>query len=363
MPSGFSVFVFDSLWSPECHTENSFLVAFATIRHIMEQLPTPHNNFFHFMLAHLPSARSLIETLLSPAAVAALDLPTLRLETASFIDADLREKYSDLLFSVQLASSSVEAEATQSEALVYLLFEHKSQSDPLTVLQILSYMIRIWEKRIREGASICPIVPLIVYHGESGWTAAQNMSELVPTPTGLAEYQISFAPLLLDLHQVPDADIPGEPVLRSTLELLKYSRSRQLVDRLRDILLRIVQSLPDHLWPDWINVIEAYVVAVNKNLDSQQYKQTLSSILPTLYEPGSLADRLLTQGREEGLEKGREEGREEGLERGMLAGKIQLLQDLLGEPVSSKDELLAIGIDALATQLAVLQQRLRDRSE
>ncbi len=325
----------------------------------MEQLPTPHNNFFHFMLSHLPSARSLIETLLSPDAVAALDLATLRLETTSFIDPDLREKYSDILFSVQLANSSIKEGATQGEAFVYILFEHKSQSDPLTVLQVLSYMVRIWEKRVRDGADLCPIVPLVVYHGESGWAAARSMSELIAVPAGLADHQISFAPLLLDLHQLPDEDLPGNPVLRSTLALLKYSRSKQLIDRLRDILLRIVQSLPENLRTDWINVIEAYVVAVNKNLDSQQYKQTLSSILPTLYEPGSLADRLLTQGREEGLEQGLEKGREEG----KLAGKIQVLQELLDEPVTPDSELQRTSVEKLTIQLAELQQRLRDRSE
>ncbi len=125
--------------------------------------------------------------------------------------------------------------------------------------------------------------------------------------------------------------------------------------------------MPENLRPDWINVIEAYVVAVNKNLDSQQYKQTLSSILPTLYEPGSLADRLLIQGRQEGLEKGREEGlekgREEGREEGKWAGKIQVLQELLEEPVTPDSELRGVSVENLTSQLAELQQRLRDRSE
>lgn len=315
----------------------------------MEQLPTPHNNFFHYMLSHLPSARSFIETQLSPSALAEMEMATLRLETTSFIDADLREKYSDLLFSVQLAKSRSWPDGNASEALVYLLFEHKSQSDPLTVLQVLSYMIRIWERRVRDGLPLCPIVPLIVYHGETDWAAARSLAELIPAPAALAEYEVSFTPVLLDLHQLPDDKIAGEPVLRSTLELLKYSRSKQLVDRLKGILQSLVQTLPENLLPDWINVIGAYVMAVNKNLDSQQYKQTLSSILPTQYEPGSLADRLLTQGREEGQEQG------------MLAGKIQVLQDLLGEPVTSKSELLVSTVDALAMQLTALQQRLRDR--
>jgi hypothetical protein len=83
---------------------------------VMEQLPTPHNNFFQFALSHLPNARSLIETQLSPAALAELDLDTLQLETGSFIDADLREKFSDLLMSVRLAGSDAESEGKiQSE--------------------------------------------------------------------------------------------------------------------------------------------------------------------------------------------------------------------------------------------------------
>ena len=73
----------------------------------MESLPTPHNNFFHFALSHLPNARSLIQTQLDAKAVRALTLNTLRLETGSFIDTDLRERFSDLLFSVDSANPPI----------------------------------------------------------------------------------------------------------------------------------------------------------------------------------------------------------------------------------------------------------------
>ncbi len=65
----------------------------------------------------------------------------------------------------------------------------------------------------------------------------------------------------------------------------------------------------------------------------------------------------LSDARQEGLEQGREEGQEQG----MLAGKIQVLQSLLGEPVLSESDLLATSVTALAIKLAELQQRLRDR--
>ncbi len=323
--------------------------------HTMEQLPTPHNNFFHFALSHLPNARSLIETQLSAAALAELDLDTLQLEDGSFIDPDLREKFSDLLLSVGLAEKSPVENGDQ--ALVYFLFEHKSQSDPLTVLQLLSYIVRIWEKRQREGLPLCPIVPLVVYHGETGWTAARSLAELIPTSSGLAEYQIAFRLPLLDLSQLADEDIAGEPILRNTLRLLKYSRSKHLVEKLGEILRLIAGSLPEGRLPDWIQAIGIYVMTVNKNIDSEQYKQTLKSILPTQFEPGSLADRLLIQGREEG----REEGERLGIEKGEMIGKVRMLQELLGDSLTTTKQLATQCLDTLTTQLAELQQRLRDR--
>jgi predicted transposase YdaD len=321
----------------------------------MEQLPTPHNNFFQFALSHLPNARNLIQTQLSEAALAELDLESLQLEAGSFIDADLRERFSDLLLSARLAKC--ETQDSSERALIYFLFEHKSQSDPWTVFQLLSYIVRIWEKRLRDGLDLCPIIPLVVYHGEDAWAAAKSIQELIASPSGLGEYQVDFHFHLLDLSQLKDHEISGYPILQNTLRLLKYSRSRYLVGMLGEIMRLIARSLPENQWQEWGTAIGVYVMSVNKDIDEAEYKQTLKSIFPTQFEPGSLADRLLAKGREEG----RQEGRQEGLQEGKLTGKIQLVQDLLGDKVSSDEELNCFDQAALTDLLAELQQRLRDR--
>ncbi len=60
-------------------------------------------------------------------------------------------------------------------------------------------------------------------------------------------------------------------------------------------------------------------------------------------------------------EEGREEGERLGLEKGNLAGKIQLLQELLEDPATSDAELQAETPETLTSRLADLQQRLRNR--
>jgi len=49
------------------------------------------------------------------------------------------------------------------------------------------------------------------------------------------------------------------------------------------------------------------------------------------------------------------------MEKGMVAGKVQTLQELLGEPVLADDELLRRSVDELTTLVLQLQSRLRRR--
>ncbi len=325
----------------------------------MEQskLPSAHDKFFHFALSHLPVARGLIEMRLPLEVQLAIDLDTLGIESGSYIDADLREKHSDLPLSARLAESVEPVEAdvqirrNRNEVLVYVLFEHKSESDPLTVLQLLSYIVRIWERRVRDGLPLCTIIPIVVYHGASRWSAAQRLEDLVLVPESMKDFQVRFGFQLLDLSQLPDDQIIGDPLLQSTLCLLKYSRSTRLASELRHILELVAASTEATLQAFWIRAIGVYVMAVNKNIDSKEMEYIVSDVFPTLIEPGSLAHRLLIQGREEGLEAG------------WLACKIQTLQELLGDRQSTNEELRALNVEQLKGIVAELQTRVRKRDQ
>ena len=61
------------------------------------------------------------------------------------------------------------------------------------------------------------------------------------------------------------------------------------------------------------------------------------------------------------LSGARQKGLEQGMEKGMLAGRIQTLQEQMGEPVSTEAALLASETTALIAQNTELQKQLRDR--
>lgn len=65
------------------------------------------------------------------------------------------------------------------------------------------------------------------------------------------------------------------------------------------------------------------------------------------------------EGKEQGLEEGREQGIEEGIQRGKLAGKIQFAQELLGQTVSTDQELTSQNSDILTALLDGLRKKLK----
>ncbi|MBL8810588.1 MAG: Rpn family recombination-promoting nuclease/putative transposase [Planctomycetaceae bacterium] len=69
----------------------------------------------------------------------------------------------------------------------------------------------------------------------------------------------------------------------------------------------------------------------------------------------------LEQGLEQGIEQGLEQGLEQGIKQGTVAGAIQALQQVLGDPVSSTQDLSHQSVSELQTQLAELQTRIRSR--
>ena len=66
---------------------------------------------------------------------------------------------------------------------------------------------------------------------------------------------------------------------------------------------------------------------------------------------------------QDGLEKGREEGRSEGLQDGVRAGRILLLQQILGLPESTLEQLAACDSAWLSDLEEKLQQQLRLRQQ
>lgn len=68
-----------------------------------------------------------------------IDLETISPQKDSYIEKELEETFSDLLFKTKIE---------EKEGYIYFLFEHKSYPSDKISIQLLKYIIKIWEQKI-----------------------------------------------------------------------------------------------------------------------------------------------------------------------------------------------------------------------
>jgi predicted transposase YdaD len=103
-----------------------------------------HDKLFKSALADPADAVMELRAVLPPALASQLDFSTLTPLPGTFVDEAMRGSQADLLFSVRRAND---------ELLLYVLMEHKSEVDRWTLLQLLRYMVRIWEQYVAQTSS------------------------------------------------------------------------------------------------------------------------------------------------------------------------------------------------------------------
>lgn len=96
----------------------------------MSDITNPHDAFFKQFMTRPEIAADFLTQHLLADVLALLDLATLDEQKESFVDPDLRQHFSDVLYQVQTKRGK--------PLYIYQLFEHKSYPDKGVALQVLS---------------------------------------------------------------------------------------------------------------------------------------------------------------------------------------------------------------------------------
>ncbi|MEM7151746.1 MAG: Rpn family recombination-promoting nuclease/putative transposase [Myxococcota bacterium] len=135
----------------------------------------PHDQFLKEILSKPEHAAGVLRIALTEDVGEWLDWSTLRLINGSYVDADLRASFSDLVFEIDARGGG--------EALVYCLWENQTTEDPMMPLRQLSYAcnaLRQYRERRDVMRDRLPfVIPLLLYTG-GRWTKARQLSELTP---------------------------------------------------------------------------------------------------------------------------------------------------------------------------------------
>ncbi|EMS80848.1 Rpn family recombination-promoting nuclease/putative transposase [Desulfotignum phosphitoxidans] len=251
-----------------------------------------------------------------------VDLNTLEISKDSFIEKDLAEYHSDILYKVKLTNGS--------QGFIYVLFEHKSYYDRFVHLQLLEYMVKIWRlyiKQHKKQPDFLPIViPLLVCHARKEWPEdTVRLASLLSGPVDdLTAYIPNFGFELYDLHRYSDDQIKGTIASRVILLLLKHIRDPDFRQKLPGIFALMQALMKKETGLQWLEVVIRYLASAleEDELTWKQIKEIAEQAISK--ETGgyvmTLEEKVRNEGKQEGLVEGEQKGKLEGLKEGIELG-------------------------------------------
>jgi len=270
----------------------------------MTDITNPHDRFFKEALSRQEVARDFVAHYLPGDISALLDLDSLMVRKDSFVDKELGEHFSDLLYSVDLKQRGL--------VYVYLLFEHKSFVERLISFHLLRYMLRIWEQWLKQekGKNLPAIIPIVLYHGREKWNVSLKFCDLFEAPETLKRFVPDFRYVLWDLSLYSDDKIKGAVTLKAMFLLLKHFFSEDLSERLPEILELLRDLLDRRSGLEYLETILRYVASGTDQIGKQEIDEALKMVLA---DKGggimpSLAEQWIQQGIDQGIDQGIKQG-------------------------------------------------------
>jgi predicted transposase/invertase (TIGR01784 family) len=277
------------------------------------------DRLFRRLFGDADAAADLARNALPQELLRRIDLDSAELIEGSFVDEQLRGHQTDLL--VRFRSSG------GREIYVYVLVEHKSSPDRWAPLQMLRYVVRVYQELLDKatGRSRLPeVVPLLLYHGSRRWRYALSLESHIE---GKREYGHipRFTPILYDLRNVRRERVSGAVHTAVGLLCLKYIQ-RRFTKKVVRLLLDELHRLPRDEWSR--RYTEAFYAAIVRVKEQEEIDLFIAHARAMRYRDSEEAvmtygEKLLKEGLEKGLEKGRLREKQEVLRR-QLSRKFQL---------------------------------------
>ncbi|HBR0800715.1 TPA: Rpn family recombination-promoting nuclease/putative transposase [Klebsiella quasipneumoniae] len=271
---------------------------------------TPHDAVFKRFLRHPETANDFLMLYLPEAIRQRCDFATLRLQSASFIDEDLRAWYSDVLWSVR---------TTCGAGYIYVVIEHQSSPDNHMAFRLMRYAIAAMQRHLDAGHKTLPlVVPMLFYHGAtSPYPFSLNwLDEFADPQLAKKLYGNQFP--LIDVTVMPDDEIVQHRRV-ALLELMqKHIRQRDL-SGITESLAAVVML--GYTSPRQLRMLFHYMLQYGNTAEPGVFLRRLARRLPQYEETlMSIAQKLKQEGRQEGRHEGRQEGRLEGRLEGLQEG-------------------------------------------
>ncbi|KTS73163.1 Rpn family recombination-promoting nuclease/putative transposase [Pantoea stewartii] len=303
--------------------------------------PTPHDATFRQFLSQPTIARDFMELHLPAALLALCDLNTLKLESGAFVEEDLRQYFSDVLYSMKTTS--------REDGYIHVLIEHQSSPDRHMAFRLMRYAIAAMQRHLDAGNKRLPLViPVLFYSGKrSPYPYSTRWLDEFAMPVLASELYGNAFPLV-DVTVIPDEDIIGHRSMAALTLLQKHIHQRELtelIDKLAPVLLA------GYLSSSQVISLVHYLLQAGETADADIFVRTLAQRVPQ-HEDAlmTIAQQLEQKGIEKGIQLGEQRGLEKGRSEGERAAALKIARTMLQNGLHPRvvAEMTALSDDDLA---------------
>ena len=296
-----------------------------------EIVNNPHDKLFKETMTRRENALSFFREYLPADVVSQADWRTLRIVKETFVEPELKERFSDVAYEVRLGGRA---------SFVYLLFEHQSRHDRLMPLRFHHYMGGLWDLWVKQnpGRFVLPaVVAILFYHGREKWSTGTQFQDMVETSPLTEKYVPKFEYVLRDLSEFGDEDVKGNVALRLFIDVSRRIFRPDFGERFDELLPLFAELSRKRTGMEYLETVLRYVYEVRDDVDPKETENKLVGVV----------DEEAKEGVVTVAEKLRKEGE--------IRGRIETCRELLaGGPLSR---------EALERKLAELERKLREIGE
>ncbi len=277
-----------------------------------------HDSLFKSIFSVKEHLQDLLNGTLPKDIINHINLDTLIYDGTEYVDENLSPYFRDISCNVLYGKTNLK---------IALLYEHKSFPSKNIHLQLLRYILNVWENQNANKAELTPVITLVFYHGNKKWNKKDLIQNL---PEELKRFIPLFDYVLYNTNETEDLAIlkqfNNHGVKVSVWVMKRNNNFINYIENNPDISHQILSNtyLVDKTLLEKL-VLYLYHTA---NVEPEKVIEIMSNISTQANDPfeeirNKLKAKAIREGLREGRKKGREEGREEGRLEGRLEGKFE----------------------------------------
>jgi len=233
----------------------------------MEYIASQHDKYFKEIFSRKEEMSDFITNAL-PQIAQFINIDTLQLDTTQYIDKKLQIGYSDIVYNCVYKN--------KIELKIALLFEHKSQTEDFPHLQLLGYMLKIWQTNIKQKQHLMPVIPILFYHGSEDWNNKKFEDYFIGIDETLKKYLPAFDYELINTKNFSDEQIKQMfqmLSLKTGILIMKhiFDEPDTLINELESIFENLQHLLETE---NGRNLFETTVIYLFSNMKNDKQKVT-----------------------------------------------------------------------------------------